>query len=68
MEKDNVFVRSTLDVAFEEDVKIIVAVGEVNRNIFKEIKDRLILKINSYPIKKTILTILLPSLKLKLNF
>jgi NAD(P)H-dependent flavin oxidoreductase YrpB (nitropropane dioxygenase family) len=40
MEKDNVFVRSTLDVAFEEDVKIIVAVGEVNRNIFKEIKDR----------------------------
>ncbi|MBD8591477.1 nitronate monooxygenase [Peribacillus simplex] len=40
MEKDNVFVRSTLEVAFEEDVKIIIAVGEVNRSIFKEVKDR----------------------------
>lgn len=40
MEKDNVFVRTVLDVAFEEEVKIIVAVGEVNRTVFKEIKDR----------------------------
>lgn len=40
MEKDNVHLRRTLDVAFEEDVKIFVAIGEVNRNIFKEIKDR----------------------------
>ncbi|MGG0412271.1 NAD(P)H-dependent flavin oxidoreductase [Peribacillus simplex] len=39
-EVDNVFVRTTLNVAFEEGVKIIVAVGEVNRNIFREIKER----------------------------
>lgn len=40
MEKDNIYVRRALDVAFEEDVKVFVAIGEVNRNIFKEIKDR----------------------------
>lgn len=38
-EKDNIYVRRVLDVAFEEDVKVFVAIGEVNRNIFKEIKD-----------------------------
>lgn len=39
METD-VYISSTLDVAFEEEVNIFVAVGEVNRNFFKEIKDR----------------------------
>lgn len=40
MEKDNVYISSTLDVAFEEEVKIFVVVGEVNRAFFKEIKNR----------------------------
>lgn len=40
IEKDNVYISSTLDVAFEEEVKIFVVVGEVNRAFFKEIKNR----------------------------
>lgn len=40
MEKDNIYIRSTLDVAFEEEVNIFVVVGEVNRAFFKEIKSR----------------------------
>jgi len=39
MEKEDVFSRTILDVAFKEEVKIFVVVGEVNRNIFKEIKE-----------------------------
>src|SRR5699024_8577013 len=40
MEEDDKHLKTTLNVAFEEGVKIIVAVGEVNSNVFQDIKKR----------------------------
>lgn len=40
MDDNGYYVRTTLNVAFEEDVKYFVSVGNVNRKVFKEIKDR----------------------------
>ncbi|MED1189077.1 NAD(P)H-dependent flavin oxidoreductase [Bacillus paralicheniformis] len=40
MNDNGFYVRTTLNVAFEEEVKYFVSVGEVNRKVFKEIKDR----------------------------
>lgn len=40
MSDNDFYVRTTLNVAFEEKVKYFVSVGAVNRKVFKEIKDQ----------------------------
>ncbi|NHC43497.1 2-nitropropane dioxygenase [Bacillus sp. MM2020_1] len=40
MNDNSFYVRTTLDKAFEEEVRYFVSVGKVNRKVFKEIKDR----------------------------
>ncbi|MFF2444328.1 NAD(P)H-dependent flavin oxidoreductase [Priestia megaterium] len=40
MDDNGFYVRTTLNVAFEEGVKHFVTVGKVNRQVFKEIKDQ----------------------------